>query len=178
MERSELGDGWITLRPPTPADADAVAEAVRESLPELKPWLPWATDDYSPEHARAWISKPTDAQGDRVMPFLIVRDGALLGSCGMHIRSETLGEIGYWMRTSATGQGIATAAARLLARFGFESLGLTRIFIRADPDNIASQRVAIKTGGSPQHPPLLPSSSHTHPDGSVHELVEFVIARA
>jgi RimJ/RimL family protein N-acetyltransferase len=59
-----------------------------------------------------------------------------------HLRAN----LGYWVRTSATRRGFATAAARLLARFGVEHLNLDRIEIVAAVDNIASQRVAEKLG--------------------------------
>ncbi|MFS8084914.1 MAG: GNAT family N-acetyltransferase, partial [Acidobacteriota bacterium] len=53
---------------------------------------------------------------------------------------------GYWVRTSAAGRGIATGAARLMARFSFEQVGLHRVEIVAAVPNIASQRVAEKVG--------------------------------
>jgi ribosomal-protein-serine acetyltransferase len=54
------------------------------------------------------------------------------------------GNLGYWVRTSATGRGVATAAALLAARLGFEDLGLQRIEIVAAVGNLPSQRVAEK----------------------------------
>ena len=57
-----------------------------------------------------------------------------------------MGNLGYWVRTSAAGRGAATRATRLAARFGFEQLGLHRIEIVAAIDNIGSQRVAEKAG--------------------------------
>jgi len=57
-----------------------------------------------------------------------------------------MGNLGYWVRTTAAGRGIATQAARLMARFAFEQVGLHRVEIVAAIPNIASQRVAEKTG--------------------------------
>jgi RimJ/RimL family protein N-acetyltransferase len=50
------------------------------------------------------------------------------------------------VRTDATGNGIATTAARLAARFGFEVLGLQRIEITVPIGHRASARVAEKLG--------------------------------
>ena len=61
-------------------------------------------------------------------------------------RVHQVANLGYWVRTSATGRGVATKAAHLVARFGFAQLGLHRIEILAAVDNIASQRVAEKVG--------------------------------
>lgn len=54
--------------------------------------------------------------------------------------------MGYWVRTSQTRRGIATAAVRLIARFGFEDLGLRRLELLIATDNFASRRVAEKVG--------------------------------
>lgn len=56
--------------------------------------------------------------------------------------------LGYWTRTSCAGRGVATRATRLLARFGFEQLGLQRIEIVAAVGNTFSQKVALKAGAT------------------------------
>jgi len=61
-------------------------------------------------------------------------------------RVHQFGNLGYWVRTSATGRGVASRASRLVARFAFAELGLHRIEILAAVPNIASQRVAEKIG--------------------------------
>jgi len=61
-------------------------------------------------------------------------------------RVHQMANLGYWVRTSAAGRGVATRAARLVARFGFAQLDLHRIEILAAVDNIGSQKVAEKAG--------------------------------
>jgi ribosomal-protein-serine acetyltransferase len=61
-------------------------------------------------------------------------------------RVHQVGNLGYWVRTSAVGNGVASTGARLVAQFGFEQLGLHRIEILAAVPNVASQRVAEKVG--------------------------------
>lgn len=56
------------------------------------------------------------------------------------------GDLGYGVRLDRAGQGITTEAARLLLRFGFETLGLHRVFAYHHPDNHASERVMQKLG--------------------------------
>ena len=60
-------------------------------------------------------------------------------------RREQAGEVGYWVRSDRTGQGIATAAARVL-QVAFEELGLHRVILRVAVGNRASERVAGKLG--------------------------------
>jgi RimJ/RimL family protein N-acetyltransferase len=72
----------------------------------------------------------------------------LLGGVGLNFinRVHQFANLGYWTRTSASGKGIASQAARLVALFGLEQLGLQRIEIVAALPNLASQRVAEKIG--------------------------------
>ena len=72
----------------------------------------------------------------------------MLGCVGINQinRVNLLANMGYWVRASRTGAGIASTAARLASRFGFASLGLARIEIVVLPDDGASRRVAEKVG--------------------------------
>lgn len=71
-----------------------------------------------------------------------------MGGVGLNFinRVHQVANLGYWVRTSAAGRGVATNAARLMARFGFEKIGLHRVEILAAVPNVASQRVAEKAG--------------------------------
>jgi ribosomal-protein-serine acetyltransferase len=154
MERDvEFTDGRILIRPCDLKDAQRVYEAVRESIDEVSPWAPWCHPEYSIEDARTWLASLPDAWSngtDYDFAVVDVHDGSFLGGCGLNQFNQVnnLANLGYWTRTSRTGQGIATAAVRLLARFGFEALKLKRIEIVAAVDNKASQRVAEKAGAT------------------------------
>lgn len=56
------------------------------------------------------------------------------------------GEIGYWCAREARGRGVVPRAARLICRHAFESVGVERLQLTADPSNRASQRVVEKVG--------------------------------
>lgn len=149
--KTELTDGVVSLRPFTTEDLDELYEAVRESVAELQPWVPWCHADYSIEETRQWLSLRDGAlQSGTEYGFRISdsRTGRLLGGAGLNQinGSYRAANLGYWVRTSAAGRGVATRAARLVARFGFEELSLIRIEIVAAFGNAASQRVAEKVG--------------------------------
>ena len=56
-------------------------------------------------------------------------------------------EIGYWVASEARGRGVATAATRAVAKWAFGAVPeLARIQLRADVENVASNRVAEKAG--------------------------------
>ena len=76
------------------------------------------------------------------------QDGSLLGGCGLGnlIPTYHLANLGYWVRQSQRGKGIAPRAARLIARWGIERLHLLRAEIVVAVGNTASLRVAEKSG--------------------------------
>ena len=76
--------------------------------------------------------------------------GRLLGGCGINYlnRVYQFANLGYWVRSSQTRRGLATAAARCVAAFGFRELGLSRIEIVSATANTASHRVAEKLGAT------------------------------
>jgi ribosomal-protein-serine acetyltransferase len=141
----------LLLRPWQAHDVAALNAAVRESLDSLGRWFPWAHPAYSMDDTRAWVEFCT-AQwaAKREYPFGIFDRGTgeVLGGTGIHQLStlHRSGNLGYWVRTSRRGQGIAAAATRLAARFGFETAGLVRLEIVAAVDNVASRRSAERAG--------------------------------
>jgi RimJ/RimL family protein N-acetyltransferase len=147
----ELTDGVILLRPHRPEDCDVMHAAVMESVPEVSRWLPWCHSGYSREDALSFIRLAADAWTQNIhYPFAILaaEDGAFLGGIGINhiVRLHRLANVGYWIRSSRTRRGIASAAVRLVARYAFGSLGLTRLDIVCKPDNTSSRRVAEKAG--------------------------------
>jgi RimJ/RimL family protein N-acetyltransferase len=76
------------------------------------------------------------------------KENTFLGGCAIDQinRKHNFATLGYWVRSSQTGKGIATAAVRLISRLGFRKLGFTRLEIVVAEQNRASQRVAEKVG--------------------------------
>jgi RimJ/RimL family protein N-acetyltransferase len=146
-----LTDGVILLRPSWPEDAEALCRAVQESVTELSRWAPWCPPDYGMSHCLPWLETREEARAaGEEFDFVILdaRTEQVLGGCGINQvnRMHNFANLGYWVRTSRTGEGLAPAAARLVARFGFEQLGFTRLEIVVSEDNPRSQRVAEKVG--------------------------------
>ena len=55
-------------------------------------------------------------------------------------------EIGYMLKRSAWGRGIATEVCTRLVRFAFEQTALEELVACTDPENLASQNVLKKSG--------------------------------
>jgi len=147
----ELTDGNILVRPHRPEDRDAMFAAVMESISEVSPWLPWCHVGYSREETEGFIELAVAAWTQAThYPFAILDAGTdtFLGGIAInHIaRPNRLANVGYWVRTSRTKRGIASAAVRLVAQYAFNFLGLTRLEIACVPANVSSRRVAEKAG--------------------------------
>lgn len=71
----------------------------------------------------------------------------LCGVVGMHMtHAHQRAELGYWIGVPFWGKGYATEAARAVVAFGFEMLGLNRIYAHHFTENAASGRVLVKIG--------------------------------
>jgi RimJ/RimL family protein N-acetyltransferase len=147
----EIVDGDLLLRTPRADDTNAVYEAVRESMTELQPWMPWCHPNYSITDAREWATAREEAlsKGTECSLAICLREtGALLGVVALNAinREYQSANLGYWVRSAWTRRGIASNATRLMARYGLSELHLNRIEIIASVKNIASQRAALKAG--------------------------------
>ena len=144
-------DGFVGIRRFQPEDVPAHYAAVRESLPELSRWMWWCHPNYSIDETRSFVAScgPAWERGEHYTFVIVdVRDGTILGGVGLnHINHQyQFANLGYWVRTSHKGQGIATAATRLVARFGLRELHFNRLEIVVAFGNVPSQRVAEKAG--------------------------------
>jgi ribosomal-protein-alanine N-acetyltransferase len=72
--------------------------------------------------------------------------GAYLGEVLLMSREWDAGELAYVVAPSARGRGLATDARNLVCNWAFRELGLLRLQLRVDPENLASHRVAVKAG--------------------------------
>ena len=149
-ERALSGFG---IRRYEPSDVASLFEAARESINEVYPWLPWCHPGYSMDDSSEWVRSQREAwDTGREYSFVIFdrRSQEYVGSVGLDqiTRINRMANLGYWVRTSRTWQGAASAATILAAQYGLWELGLQRIEIVAAVGNIASQRVAEKAGAT------------------------------
>ena len=138
------GEG-VVLRPWRTEDVPAVAAACQDA--EIVRWLSFVPQPYTEEDARFYVEDCIAAADDR-KPFAITdaETGEVIGSIEMRINRMQTGHVGYWLAAEARGRGLTTAALRALSRWAIEDLGLGRVELVTDPDNLASQRVAEKAG--------------------------------
>ena len=145
----------LILRCPQPGDGSIVNAAILESLDALRPFMPWAQsaptlDESELEcrraQARFWLRE------DLVL-WMFERaadgsEGRYIGGSGLHriLWDVRRFEIGYWCRSSCTGQGFVAEAVGALNRVAFDRLGARRVELRMDSRNERSRRVAERVG--------------------------------
>ena len=105
-------------------------------------WLDRLPQPYTLADARFYIGM----EGEEKFAVTDAESGRVLGSIGLRWDpAEATAEVGYWIRHDARGRGLMTRAVVIVSRHAFAS-GAARVFLRADPENVASCRVAEKAG--------------------------------
>jgi RimJ/RimL family protein N-acetyltransferase len=101
---------------------------------------------------RGWIKRYEDGWDECSRAAFAIHarddDHAFLGWAGLvELDLERReGEIGYLVAPAARGRGIASRTVELLTRWAFEELGLERLELRIDPENVPSTKVAERAG--------------------------------
>lgn len=149
IARPILETANLLLRPYTLNDAPTVARlAGRREIADTTISIP---HPYPEERARDWISRQCEARshGREFVFAVVTKPGMqLVGSIGLRDVDQEHGqaEMGFWIGVEYWGRGYATEAAQAVLRFGFETLGLNRIFAHHMLRNPASGRVLEKIG--------------------------------
>ncbi|MBF0545230.1 MAG: GNAT family N-acetyltransferase [Candidatus Riflebacteria bacterium] len=81
--------------------------------------------------------------------FAIVDSKEMIGGIGLMVKEDVhrlTAELGYWLGEPYWGRGILTEAVRAIIPYGFEKLGLLRIYAEPYDFNLASCRVLEKSG--------------------------------
>jgi RimJ/RimL family protein N-acetyltransferase len=141
----------IILRRWTPADAPLLLAAISASLPALRQWTPWVIPDPLEvsvlEERLAKFHAQFDASESFIYGIFDARETSVLGQAGLYARiGPGALEVGYFLRSDATGRGIATQATRLLIDVAFRFCEVTRVEARCEPGNHASIAIPRRLG--------------------------------
>ncbi|MEH2150139.1 GNAT family N-acetyltransferase [Nostoc sp.] len=82
------------------------------------------------------------------LAIILKEQNQLIGNCGIRVNDPEMREanIGYELNPQYWGQGYATEAAEAILKFGFEELGMHRIWSWCVAENLASVKVLEKIG--------------------------------
>ena len=145
-----MTDGHIALRKYRIGDEFALYEGICESIEELTRWS-FYHNGFTIGDAKADVLSRIKNWAEKKAYTFLVKEmpgRVFVGNCGVDEFEPERNHagMGWWVRTSRTGKGIATAAGRLIARAAFEDLSLVSLGIYTNANNAASRRVAEKLG--------------------------------
>jgi RimJ/RimL family protein N-acetyltransferase len=137
----------LDLRPWRRTDADVLIRAFQD--PEIRHWHMRRLD--TEDEALAWIASWSDRWNAETDGGWAVVDAETDEPRGqVALRSVNLefghGHITYWTRRAFRSSGIAANAARAVAAWALDDLGLHRLEIHHSAANASSCRVAEKAG--------------------------------
>jgi RimJ/RimL family protein N-acetyltransferase len=171
MPSEPLTDGPTALRPWRGSDVAAIVAACQD--PEIGRWTRVPTP-YGEADALAYLLHRRESVLDGTSaPFAIVEASSdrVLGSIAVMriVWAHARGEVGYWLAPEGRGQGHATRAVGLICGFAVGPLGLERLALLTATGNVASQRVAERSGFARE----AELRSHTLNRGERHDMVAF-----
>ena len=137
----------LTLRHLEPGDLDDLASI--QADPEVMRYFPSGprSRDLTQSDLDRCIAIQAE-HGFSLWATIDRADGRFIGRCGLLPESHGVAEveIAYLIARSHWGLGLATEAARAIRDYGMGPLGQSRLVSIIHRDNLASRRVAEKTG--------------------------------
>jgi ribosomal-protein-serine acetyltransferase len=135
------------------SDFEPLFRMIEESLDHLRPWLPWVAR-HCAEATRTFLAGCGPKwQNGEAYNYAISGDSTLVGSCSMYrvgnrYRADNPRGliIGYWLHPAATGRGIATRAAAVMAAEAFAMPDVEYVEIVHDVANTASGAIPRRLG--------------------------------
>lgn len=142
-----LSDGRVALRRWREADVECVR------LAGTDPDIPKGTTvpaTFTPADGLAFIHRQWGRvqNGEGVTQAIVeAHSDRAIGLMWVALRPQPhVGGMGYWIVPSERGQGVATAAVRLVVPWALDALDLRRLEAWVQPENLASQRVLRNAG--------------------------------
>ena len=147
----EIRTQRLLLRSGRPGDGPALHAAIETSLPDLFPWLSFSAGMSDLETLER-VSREA-RQKFAAREFFVWRvwepdRETIVGTVDLHSIDWGVPscEIGYWMRSSHTGRGLAQEAVRAVIHVACEQLGVLRIEARCDTRNERAWRLVERLG--------------------------------
>lgn len=137
-----------------PLDGSAAREmhlSIQQSKAALERWLPWVPFTHDAESVLQYTeASAADWDAGRACRFAIRErtTHVFMGVVGIESWQplHDSGDLGYWLATSACGNGYMTEAARAVLGFAFQRAKAHRVRVAAGTDNHASLAVIRRLG--------------------------------
>ncbi|TWT26738.1 GNAT family N-acetyltransferase [Corynebacterium canis] len=144
----------VRLRPLALRDGSAWRAQRISDRQFLEPVEPTVPGGWKSAHSKAaWVgtllSLRSSADAGVALPLAIELDGRFVGQVTMgNIQHGVVSDcwVGYWVHSSVTGRGVATAALALALDHAFLRVGVHRVTATYLPENLASGKVLERCG--------------------------------
>jgi ribosomal-protein-alanine N-acetyltransferase len=161
--KESLDTGRLHLRPFEPGDAEQLSGILGDA--ETMVYYDAA---FTPEQVEAWVRRNIERYEEDGTGLWAIEDratGEFLGDCGLvHQTVDQTDEleVGWHVKRSRWGQGIAPEAGAAFRDRAFAELKFERLISLIRPENIQSRRVAEKLGMSVEKETLFGSMGWRH----------------
>lgn len=144
-KRIDCGDFELVKPEATFDKAHEFFGVVMKNKVFLSQWLEWPDFYSKPEDAFGYLLGLNKSENPA---YLLQVDGKVVGGHGFVMFGEKhkTAELGYWLAPEFNGRGIVARGIKVLEDLAFGKLGINRIQIRVDVENIKSQAVAERAG--------------------------------
>jgi len=141
----------LVLRAFCDDDAQEFVHAARESIHTVGRWMSWCTPAFAERNALNWFAQCQSslaAQSAYEFGVFAPETGRLLGGADLNTinHQNLLCNLGYWVRESAQGQGVASRTVHALLPYAFDTLNMQRVEIVVAQGNLPSEAVARRCG--------------------------------
>lgn len=139
----------IKLVYPTLEHAEEIFEAMDQNRHHLSQYLDWIEGMETVEDETNFLQLTLEkqARGEAAL-FLIYKGAQFIGMIDLHQFNKEghFAGVGYWLIESHTGNNIMTDVLNKVCDIAFNQLKLNKLKLKAEVDNIASNKVALKAG--------------------------------
>ena len=147
-----LRHGDVTVRPLRVRDArrwQQLRASNNEWLQEWEATSPFPGIEPPPTFRQSARRMLAEAREGKTMPLVVEYQGEFVGQ--INVSDITYGSLrgchfGYWIAESASDKGVMTTASALVTDHLLQTLQMHRIEIAVRPENIPSNRLAVRLG--------------------------------
>ena len=144
-EAVELRTNRLLLRQFRSSDVDDVL-AYRDDA-EFSRYLPHIPQPFTRRDAEEFVARNIAEPWDKHPTFAIVFEGAVIGTVNLDIdQAHGIAMLGFAIGRTHWGKGIGSEAVRAAISWGFEALGLAKIWATTDAYNARSLQLMEKLG--------------------------------
>ncbi len=145
----ELADGVVVLTPLETTDAEAHLAGEDNEQARRFGWHPQRATLVTVRTAIArWREQWAAGGPTRAFAVRLATTRELVGGCEVRLQADGTAHLSYWTFPAHRRRGLATRALRLVSEYASTTLGVWRLDLHIEPDNVASRRVAQQAGFS------------------------------